>query len=394
MQAYGVKKRLDFIWLSIFLLISLGGLFFAAIPPSIKPISIADLVLLSSSLLSVFYINKKGIVWAYLATVWFVISSSIGSLRGVEASMITGVSLGLKWAGALTLYFFLSRNARSTFMAVKTLSFVNILILASLITGIRPFSDSYYSGFNGVFQASADGGFYLLCSVGFFLELHKSDPSKFNAFNLIVSSLALLLVDSRYGVLLGALVILYHFLGMSKGRVAAFTLSIIVFTGLYSGLLQLPSKIQVLLSEIGDPMALINNDVSMLIRVNNFVNAFEFTSFFGFLVGNGAKFFQLNPFQFFEDNYSLDNSYAYILLSFGVPGLILSFKVFLSKYGLNIIGRGSLTFLVLAYTLMQDAFSNSFSLMALSLFLSVHTVTVKKAQTLLDTKEHPGPRMC
>jgi hypothetical protein len=369
---------MNLLWFSLFFFISLGGLFFSAIPPSIKPISIADLVLLSSSLLSVFYINKKGMAWAYLATVWFIFSSSIGSLRDIEASMITGALLGLKWVGALTLYFFLSRNTQSTLMAVKMLSFVHIIILVSLITGIRPFSDSYYSGFNGVFQASADGGFYLLCSIGFFLELQKSDPSKFNALNLIVSSLALLMVDSRYGVLLAALVILYHLLGISNGRFAAFALSMIVLTGFYSGVLQLPSKIQFLLSEISNPIALIGNDVSMLIRVNNFVNAFEFTSFFGFLVGNGGKFFQLNSFQFFEDNYSLDNSYAYILLSFGVPGLIFLFKFLLSRDGLNILGRGSLTFLILAYVLMQDAFSNSFSLIALSLFLSVHTATLKK----------------
>ncbi len=386
MQVSRINNRLGFAWPSIFFLISLGGLFFAAIPPSIKPISIADLVLVSSSIFSVFYINRKGMVWAYLATVWFILSSSIGGLRGIEASMLTGVSLGLKWVGALTLYFVLLKNSQSISRTVKTLSFVHIIILVSLIADIRPFSDIYYSGFNGVFQASADGGFYLLCSVGFFLELHKSNPSKFNAFNLIISSLALLMVDSRYGVLLGALVIIYYFLGMSNGRAAAFVLFVIILTGLYVGVLQLPSKIQVLLSEISNPVFLIGNDVSMLIRFNNFSNAFDFTSTFGYLVGNGAKFFQLNMFNFFEDNYSLDNSYAYILLSFGLPGLIFFFKVFLSRNGLNILGRGSLTFLVLAYALMQDAFSNSFSLMALALFLSVHTMIAKKKIHHFNTK--------
>ena len=383
----------DLAWIAVFFFISVGSLFYAAIPPQINPVSIADIVLILSSTLSVIYIRKKIMWWAYLATIWFILSSSIGMVRGIDASIVTGISLGLKWIGTLTLYLFLSRSAGATSTAVKTLSLVQVLILVSLITGVRPFPDGYYRGFNGIFQASADGGFYLLCALGFFLVLYKQDPSKFNGFNVLISYLSLLMVDSRYGVLLGLLVFIYYFLRNSNGRLVAFAFFAMIFLGYYLEVLPLPSKIQVLLAEINNPLGLISGDISILIRLNNFADAFEFTSFFGYFVGNGAKFFQLNSFDFFEDNYSLDNSYIYILLSFGVLGLVFFSKIFLSRCGLNILERGPLAFLVLSYALMQDAFSNSFSLISLSLFLSVLTSIVKINSNSFVIGEEGRPRV-
>lgn len=373
-QPDGILNGVVLVRLLVFFF-AVSALFSAAIPPATTPISFADIILLSLSIFSVIYFKKRGMIWAYFAMMWFIVSSSIGGLRGIEASIITGMSLGLKWIGALTLFFFLSKNTRSTSIAVKTISLVQILILVSLITGMRPFSDDYYNGFNGVFQASADGGFYLICSLGFFLVLHKADPSKFNGFNVLISSLALLMVDSRFGVLLGSLVVVYYLVRSGSGRVSAFVFFAIVLIGIVFEVLPLPSKIQVLLGEINNPIGLIGSDISMLIRFNNFSNAFEFTSLFGYLVGNGGKFFQLNYFKFFEDNYSLDNSYIYILLSFGLPGLVLFCMVFLSRQGFNILGRGPLTFVVLSFAFMQDVFSNSFCLISLSLFSAVLTST-------------------
>jgi len=383
------KNRINLFFPKIvFYILYFGVLFFAAIPSAIAPYSISDIILISLSTLSLFNLNKIGTLYIFCAIIWFIVSSFLGEIRGVETSAVTGLSLGLKWAGAFNIYIFLVSKADSKWPIFKTLTILQMLVLVSLLTNTRPFPGNFYSGTNGVFQASADGGYYLICSLGLFLNLYKIYASRLILFNILISLVSLILVDSRVGSILGALVLIYYLLSSNKTRPIILFLSIILYVCFYFQLISIPTKIDLLISRLNDPIQLIENDLSMLIRINNFANAFDMTSIASYFLGNGAKFYKLGGNYFFEQNNSLDNSYLYLFLSFGIPGLILFYLVFLSDYGFNIKKRGIFCFLCLAFPLMQDTFSNSFSLLGLSIFLAIDTIfkNFKQQTTLTNFK--------
>lgn len=361
-------------WSLISTPIILGVLFYPAIPPVIYPYSIADAFLMALSTFSVLFARKSGMLFVYVAIFWFSISSILGSIQGFDTSIITAMSLGLKWAGALTLYFLLTSKKFSTHCIVYAITFVQIFVLLSLLVDIRPFADSYYSGSNGIFQSSADGGFYLLCSLGFFLNAYKAQPTKLNALNIFISTLSLFLVDSRFAAGMAGAVLFYQAIANRKLRhllcLSVFLVSILVIFDVIA----IPPKLY-FFNGVKNTISSTSSDLSMLIRVNNFVSAFDMTSLMGYLVGNGAGFFKLNVnYLFFDQNYSLDNSYIYLFLSFGIPGFVIFILIFISSNGFRMGSRGSLTFLSLTFPLMQDCFSNSFCLLALAIYLSLDTL--------------------
>ncbi len=374
-------------WPLIFAPLIFGVLFYAAIPPTIYPYSIADIFLVGLSVFSVFFVRKLGMAYVYLAILWFNFSSILGNLQGFDTSFITATSLGLKWAGALTLYFFLTSKLHPNFFIIKSITVAHIFVLVSLLTNSKLFPDTYYSGNNGIFQSSADGGFYLLCYLGFLLNAYKIIPTKLIALNIVISSLSLFLVDSRFAAALGGVVLFYYIITNKSLRFLIFFIVLFISISVYFDVLSIPHKLY-FFNNFDSPLTSTASDMSMLIRVNNFISAFDMTSSLGYLVGNGAGFFKMNVINlFFDQNYSLDNSYIYLLLSFGAPGLILFLLIFMSRQGFSMGRRGALTFLPLSFSLVQDCFSNSFCILALAIFLSVDTMISKETSQSLSLRE-------
>ena len=118
----------------------------------------------------------------------------------------------------------------------------------------------------------------------------------------------------------------------------------------------------------------LDSDLSLMIRVANFEEAIKLSDAWTVFFGNGGKFFQLSSTVFFDENTSLDNTYLYLLLSFGLVGIFVFYLFFMSNTGMRIGGRGSLTFVALAFPILQDVFSNSFNLLTLSIVMAFDTV--------------------
>jgi hypothetical protein len=198
---------------------SVSILISAAIPPLLRPVSIADIILLVASPFVFLFVKRPIFLILFASFIWFLMSTALGDIRGYGTSFITSTSLALKWMGATTIYLICADYVRPKSILIRAMTIIQMLVLFSLMSGIRVFPDPFYDGHNGIFQASADGGFCLICFLGFFLGIYKIYPTRLIAFNIFITCLSLILVDSRFGILLGVAAMIFYFALFKKGKI-------------------------------------------------------------------------------------------------------------------------------------------------------------------------------
>jgi hypothetical protein len=352
-------------------------IFTAAIPEAFKPYSLADLILIALAPILIIYYNKKIILFLIFGLLTFLLVTLFARIREFNVSEITSISLILKWAGVVFVYYAITKNIKPKINILIFITLLQLIVMVSVLFDIKPLPESYYGGSSGVFQASADGGYYILCMLGVFLHLFKINKSKLIYFNIFISLITLLLIDSRFGTILGFLAVIYNLFLVAGGRIISIILFAFLSLLLIFDIISIPHKLSELLFNTGGIGDLFGSDVSMLIRLNNFDEAFKMSDYWTIFFGNGGKFFQLMAVNFYNDNVSLDNTYLYLILSFGIVGLFVFYIIFISKNGLSMGNRGALTFLILAFPLMQDVFSNSFNLLTLGITVAIDTILYK-----------------
>ena len=358
-------------------IILLSVTFSSAIPDALKPYSLADLFIIALSPLLIIYYNKKIVLVMIFGLVAFLMSSLFGSLRGFNVSEITSASLIAKWAGMLFLYYAITNNIKPSLNILRFITILQIIVLVSVYFDIKPLPENYYGGASGVFKASADGGYYILCLLGVFLHVSGINKSKIVYLNIIIASTTLILIDSRFGAILGFSALTYNLIFVSGTRISTL-LMVALFIILFSfDIISLSHKLTQLLFNSGGVGDLLDKDVSLLIRIYNFDEAFKMSDYWTTFIGNGGKFFQLTSVIFFDDNVSLDNSYLYIFLSYGIIGILIFYIVFVSEIGLGLGRRGAFAFLALTFPFMQDVFSNSFNLLTFGITVAIDTILYK-----------------
>ena len=359
----------------VFVLMSV--IFSSAIPDLLKPYSLADIIILAMSPMLIFYYNKKIFIYLICGLVTFQLSSLFGRLREFNVSELTSASLIAKWAGVLFVYYAITKNIRPSINLLIFITILQILVLISVFFDIKPFQHSYYGGSSGVFQASADGGYYILCFLGVFLHVARLNKSKIIYLNIFLASFSLLLIDSRFGAILGFVALTYSLLMVSGIRLIAillFSFFLVLFT---FDIVSLPLKLSELLTHSVGIRTLSGSDISLSIRIYNFDEALRMSDYWTPFIGNGGKFFGLTSTNFFDGNMSLDNSYLYLFLSFGIVGILIFYIIFISEIGLNLGRRGIFSFFALTFPLMQDVFSNSFNLLTFGIIVAFDTILYK-----------------
>jgi hypothetical protein len=351
----------------------LAVLFSAAIPIVLKPYSIADIILILLSPMSFIFVRHNRIVFLFIMSVWLLLCTYIAELRGINISYITALSIVVKFAGAITLYEIMHSSVISIDTFKYNIAVIIILVLLSLFFQFKPLPNDYYEGVNGVFQASADAGFFLITFLGVAIEFIKSKNSiRWWIFIYMLIIASIIFSDSRFAFIIALLFTIWQLFNYKKNiwtRCGAFIILFISIIFVYgSGEIYLPGKIANLIYSEISFISLLNTDASLAIRIENFAGAIEMSDWITIIFGNGAKFFPLNVKNlYFDENYSLDNSWIYYFLSFGVFGVAMLCLLIFSKNGFGIYKYKSFSLLVFLFTNIQDSISNSYGLIILSI---------------------------